>query len=142
MFESLPFNSWAAFLHVFSVFRVVELTLFQVYDRCRGVDNDPVEPDPTPSRVSSQLSLVPLITPAHCLGKPGEVRGKCMCARVWRSCLLEDCISRKLGRAGLSIAPGCCCIPEITLTATITLCFPVFALPETDSGFSLGSGAG
>lgn len=48
--------------------------LFQVYDRCRGIDKDPVEPDPIPSRISSQLSLVPLITPAHCLGKPGEVR--------------------------------------------------------------------
>eukprot|EP00903_Cladosiphon_okamuranus_P014191 g13185.t1 len=44
----------------------------KVYDRCRGIDHDPVEPDPIPSRVSSQLSLVPLITPAHCLGKPGE----------------------------------------------------------------------
>ncbi|CAB1097215.1 unnamed protein product [Ectocarpus sp. CCAP 1310/34] len=46
----------------------------KVFDRCRGVDNDPVEPDPIPSRVSSQLSLVPLITPARCLGRPGEVR--------------------------------------------------------------------
>lgn len=46
----------------------------QVFDRCRGIDNDPVEPDPMPSRVSSQLSLVPLITPARFLGRPGEVR--------------------------------------------------------------------
>eukprot|EP00752_Nemacystus_decipiens_P009989 g8908.t1 len=44
----------------------------KVYARCRGIDHDPVEPDPIPSRVSSQLSLVPLITPARCLGKPGE----------------------------------------------------------------------
>ncbi|CAM9560687.1 unnamed protein product, partial [Scytosiphon promiscuus] len=44
----------------------------KVFDRCRGIDTDPVEPDPIPSRVSSQLSLVPLISPAHCLGKPGE----------------------------------------------------------------------
>ncbi|CAM9887204.1 unnamed protein product, partial [Ectocarpus sp. 8 AP-2014] len=44
----------------------------KVFDRCQGIDNDPVEPDPTPSRVSSQLSLVPLITPARCLGRPGE----------------------------------------------------------------------
>ncbi|CAM9178189.1 unnamed protein product [Ectocarpus sp. 13 AM-2016] len=44
----------------------------KVFDRCRGIDNDPVEPDPMPSRVSSQLSLVPLITPARCLGRPGE----------------------------------------------------------------------
>lgn len=58
----------------FHGFRVVDLALFQVYDRCRGIDHDPVEPDPIPSRVSSQLSLVPLIAPADCFGKPGEVR--------------------------------------------------------------------
>lgn len=50
--------------------------LLQVYDRCRGIDHDPVEPDPIPSRVSSQLSLAPLITPAHCLGNPGKVRSR------------------------------------------------------------------
>lgn len=59
-------------------FHATKLTLFQVYDRCRGIDNDPVEPDPIPSRVSSQLSLVPLVPPAHYLGKPGEVSGN-MC---------------------------------------------------------------
>lgn len=50
------------------------MILSQVYDRCRGIDNDPVEPDPIPARVSTQLSLFPLIRPAYALGKPGEVR--------------------------------------------------------------------
>lgn len=51
----------------------------QVYDRCRGIDNDPVQPDPAPSRVSTQMSFVPKIKPAYCLGKPGEVRnGRCV----------------------------------------------------------------
>ncbi|CAM9355446.1 unnamed protein product [Hapterophycus canaliculatus] len=52
--------------------RLGEKQGMKVFDRCRGIDNDPVEPDPIPSKVSSQLSLVPLISPAHCFGKPGE----------------------------------------------------------------------
>lgn len=51
-----------------------EWSLSQVYDRCRGIDHDPTEPKPEPSRVSSSISFVPLIKPAPCLGKPNEVR--------------------------------------------------------------------
>lgn len=80
------------------VYRVFSWSRFdsrpQVYDRCRGIDDDPVEPNPEPSRVSSSMSLVPLIKPAQCLGMPNEVSGE---EGEIRSVLHRSPVGRGLG---------------------------------------------